>query len=1311
MPWIHVKPHGASFAGSKRLRAPQLHIKHIKPHNGRKHKWRPQRSFFGRSLLPVRIAAVTSQVQMLMLPHSCSFLAHFQEGDKDLICLDQAASDLGVERRRIYDVVNILEALEVVSRKEKNWYHWHGLECLPDTMQYLRNAAIYDASVPMCDSSEILQGMGPLPNAAEAAAATETARSCRRTKGSYCRVPRAEDPSDKRERSMGALAQRFLQLFLVGRSAVTLEYAADCLMEGDGSAKMKTRVRRLYDIANVLCMLRVVAKDTIAGTRKPVFRWIGTDRVPDFTKIRPPTPPRRAPSDAEQRRASALTAAAAHGRDAASVRAQMAASMGGMQLNQQQMLAAMAMQQQRHAMLAAIQQQQQQHAAAAAAAGSAPAPTQQGVPPPGYTVMMVAGPNGPTPMLVSSAMLMQQMINMQAARGMMQQQQQQQRAAAASSTEAPKVGGVPPPAQPRPVAQAGTYAAVPPLGKAPTVPAPRAPTSAVGPPESLLTDPGFGPGGVRNVVLSAPHPGGWCILPGVVSAIGGGGGASGTEAAFPPLQVATARTTGRGTGVDMGTARAVENDACAPLEPAQLVAVAHPAHSGRVRVGALRYHPAPAGRVATTVALALTDVGQTPPPAGPTPCAAVSCAGERGGLAGGVAISRSVMAAAMRLQGDTTVPARLNGGSTITGNSSAKAVPLVVSALPAEATLSGSGLVLQDARSRSMPQDDELIDDAATDTGSFVGVQGGWMAPDAAEGTNTGGTAIYGWSVPVPDTPLPARRSASSLTGGSVLGMSPAAGSEQGGDYHAGAPPTHCASTVKAAAGRSGALGAVPVGGVFMSPTRGGGGGVNSAAEVSPYVGGVEGMPMGRSHSVSKFLASRREAMSAAIVRHERQAAGRMATVAGAGSAISSADAGLASTAGNGIHAGFTPLKGAAGEPDNGDGMAEFLATAKQIQQDIATARAAAEINGTTLGGRATGGASARRQGRKRKSFMSGSAAGAPPRSAAGVSMLNFNMFSPAAGQDTSRGPALGGGIATSASLRRVAARTGTSASPGSLAQSCTPQRFLANTAATPGFTSVLASPDAGVSAATPALLGLDISGLASPPRRSAGGATARAPAAGEGRSAAPMLFMSPFASTVAFRVDPEDDGVEGGGLFMSPVYPRQPRRQAGSGHYSSTPRAVPRALQCADVNTTAASLTLSASTGSSSGASSEARSLAASVPGGGSAQPTSAGSLHSGAGDISHIPSTDSSRAQSPGRGGAVLLSPIPSMNLSARLEQAASTAQRKQRGAEDSHFSPQDRRAHGGGVSSLRRRALSQAGSVLDETVASLDLQTEVA
>lgn len=114
----------------------------------------------------------------------------------------------------------------------------------------------------------------------------------RRDAVTVAEAPEKPSSGTRKDKSLGILCQRFVQLFLVSSNqTVGLDEAATQLSDGnplaaalqngylskEASAKiLKTKVRRLYDIANVLTSLCLIEKVSLR-TRKPCFRWTGVN--------------------------------------------------------------------------------------------------------------------------------------------------------------------------------------------------------------------------------------------------------------------------------------------------------------------------------------------------------------------------------------------------------------------------------------------------------------------------------------------------------------------------------------------------------------------------------------------------------------------------------------------------------------------------------------------------------------------------------------------------------------------------------------------------------------------------------------------------------------------------------------------------------------------------------------------------------------------------------------------------------------------------------------------------------------------------
>ncbi|KAL4705026.1 hypothetical protein ACJJTC_009814 [Scirpophaga incertulas] len=182
--------------------------------------------------------------------------------------LDCTAARLGVEKRRMYDIINILEAMQCAVHKRKNTYLWYGGTRLNAFLKMLKKEG------ENLKLSDALRGKAPKP------------------------------PSPK-HKTLGVMAQRFLMLFLVEppNTLINLEMAVRVLIDSSNKNQMnlspeqqdrqhKSKVRRLYDIANVFISVGLIEK--VSGNsilKKPVFKYAGPLKTKKLNEVVLNTPP------------------------------------------------------------------------------------------------------------------------------------------------------------------------------------------------------------------------------------------------------------------------------------------------------------------------------------------------------------------------------------------------------------------------------------------------------------------------------------------------------------------------------------------------------------------------------------------------------------------------------------------------------------------------------------------------------------------------------------------------------------------------------------------------------------------------------------------------------------------------------------------------------------------------------------------------------------------------------------------------------------------------------------------------------------
>ncbi|CAN1317488.1 E2F transcription factor-like E2FE [Linum perenne] len=217
-----------------------------------------------------------------------NFLNLYNRDGTEVVGLDDAATKLGVERRRIYDIVNVLESVGVLCRRAKNQYTWKGFAAMPETLRGLKvirrvspfRKASNDGNEEEEDDDE------EDDRDLESNAGSQNDAAGDSGNGQYAAASKQDN---RKEKSLGLLTQNFVKLFLCSKAElISLDDSAKLLL-GDGHSLsiLRTKVRRLYDIANVLSSLKLIEKTHTADSRKPAFRWIGLNKNHDSSTSAP----------------------------------------------------------------------------------------------------------------------------------------------------------------------------------------------------------------------------------------------------------------------------------------------------------------------------------------------------------------------------------------------------------------------------------------------------------------------------------------------------------------------------------------------------------------------------------------------------------------------------------------------------------------------------------------------------------------------------------------------------------------------------------------------------------------------------------------------------------------------------------------------------------------------------------------------------------------------------------------------------------------------------------------------------------------
>ncbi|XP_065337650.1 transcription factor E2F8-like isoform X2 [Cloeon dipterum] len=199
------------------------------------------------------------------------------------IPLEVLAEKLNLSRRRLYDIINVMESLQMAVKVTKNLYRWYGLRNVKKLLDQLKQLSDQnrlqeldnldpgylssDLPITPCETESPSEKL--LQNLLEAK--TVKKRPC--ILSGLKESPEPKGPLTWKNKSLGGTCLKFLTLFFK-KETVSLDWAGRVLLCGedednadnksDGDAdttkQLRNKIRRIYDVANVLTAVGLVCK-------------------------------------------------------------------------------------------------------------------------------------------------------------------------------------------------------------------------------------------------------------------------------------------------------------------------------------------------------------------------------------------------------------------------------------------------------------------------------------------------------------------------------------------------------------------------------------------------------------------------------------------------------------------------------------------------------------------------------------------------------------------------------------------------------------------------------------------------------------------------------------------------------------------------------------------------------------------------------------------------------------------------------------------------------------------------------------------